>query len=61
MGSDPATMAKESYIAHGGLRYHPLRIPQENISGTSSLWETETGARRAVMTAVSGLCCGKQR
>lgn len=56
MGSDPVTTAKESYIAHGGLRYHPFRVPQENISGTSSLWETETGARRVVMITVGGLC-----
>lgn len=61
MGSDPATMAKESYISHGGLRYHSFRVPQENISGTSSFWETETGARRVVMAAVSSLCGGKQR
>jgi hypothetical protein len=61
MGSNPATMAKESYVAHGALRYHSFRVPQEDISGTSSLWETETGARRAVMTAVSSLCGCKQR
>jgi hypothetical protein len=61
MGSDPATMAKESYIAHGSLRYHPFRVPQENISRAPSLWETKTGARRAVMIAVSSLCGGKQR
>jgi hypothetical protein len=61
MGSDPATMAKESYVADGGFRYHPIRVPQENISGTSSFWETETGTRGDVMTAVSSLCGGEER
>jgi len=61
MGSDPATMAKEGYVAHGGLGYHPFRVPQENVSGTSSLWETETGAGCAVMTAISCLCGCEER
>jgi len=35
MRSNPMAMAKKGYIANGGLRYHPFRVPQENISGTS--------------------------
>jgi hypothetical protein len=55
VGSDPTATAKEGYVAHGGLRYHPLRVPQEDIRGTSGIWETETGPRCFVMTAVSSL------
>jgi len=59
VGSDPTAMAKEGQVAHGGLRYHPLCVPQDDIGGTAGVREAEPGARRFVMSAVGSLGGGE--
>jgi len=61
MGSNPTAAAKESHVADGSLRHHSLGVPQEDIGGTSDVWETETSARCRVVTAAGGLGSGEWR